>query len=285
MTEISPSYVDPALATANSGFAPTIPDRIGIDRPAAKPQTIILGGLPIAVVDRVEAARAMIEAALAHRGSGRPPQYLTSANGQVLVECARDPAIRDLFLAADAIHADGMPMVVASWYMASQSLPERVATTDLVHDVMKASPAAGVSHFLLGATAEVNEAAVANLRRLYPDVAEIDGRNGYFSEAEEEAICAEIDAKAPDVLWLGLGVPKEQAFVLRNRHRLTRVGVIKTSGGLFDFLSGRRARAPQLMQAIGLEWAWRAMLEPRRLGKRYLDTNFAAVWLLLTRTQ
>ena len=285
MTEISSSYREPTLASGGTGFAPAMPERFAGTKSAGAAQTVMLGGLPITVVDREEAARAMIEAALAHRGSGREPQYLTSANGQVLVECARHPETRDLFLAADAIHADGMPMVVASWYMASRSLPERVATTDLVHDVMKASPAAGVTHFLLGATAEANDAAVANLRRLYPDVAEIDGRNGYFSEAEEEAICAEIDAKAPDVLWLGLGVPKEQAFVLRNRHRLTNVGVIKTSGGLFDFLSGRRARAPRALQAIGLEWAWRAMLEPRRLGKRYLDTNFAAVWLLLTRTQ
>lgn len=255
------------------------------ERRYAKPVSVVLGGLPITVVDRAEAAQRIVEAALAHRGTGLPPQYQTSANGQVLVMCERDPAVRDMFLAADAIHADGMPMVFVSWHASTVPLPERVATTDLVHDVMRLSAAAGIRSFLLGATAEVNEQAVANLRRTYPDVPEIAGRDGYFSEAEEEAICAEIDAFAPDVLWIGLGVPKEQAFVLRNRHRLTRVGVIKTSGGLFDFLSGRRARAPRLLQALGLEWAWRAMLEPRRLGKRYLDTNFAALRLLLTRTE
>ena len=254
------------------------------ERHVHRPGTIRLGGLPIAVVDRAEAARRMVADALARRGTGLPPQYLTSANGQVLVECARDAKIRDLFLEADAIHADGMPMVYASWHMATTSLPERVATTDLVHDVMKLSGAAGLRSFLLGATAEVNAAAVANLRALYPDVPEIDGRDGYFSEDEEAAVCEAVNAFAPDVLWLGLGVPKEQAFVVRNRHRLTRVGVIKTSGGLFDFLSGKRARAPKAVQALGFEWAWRAMLEPRRLGKRYLDTNFAAMRLLLTET-
>jgi exopolysaccharide biosynthesis WecB/TagA/CpsF family protein len=254
------------------------------ERHVQRPGTIRLGGLPITVVDRAEAARRMVEDALARRGTGLPPQYLTSANGQVLVECARDEKIRELFLEADAIHADGMPMVFASWHAATVALPERVATTDLVHDVMKLSGAAGVRSFLLGATSEVNAAAVANLRALYPDVPEIDGRDGYFSVDEEAAICEAVNAFAPDVLWLGLGVPKEQAFVVRNRHRLTRVGVIKTSGGLFDFLSGRRARAPKLVQTLGFEWAWRAMLEPRRLGKRYLDTNFAAIRLLLTET-
>ena len=275
---------DMTTSAARTTYTPAIPTMVGADRPIRHAPTIRLGGLPIAVVDRAEAARRMVETALARRGSGLPPHYLTSANGQVLVECDRDPEVRRLFLEADAIHADGMPMVFASWHMASVPLPERVATTDLVHDVMKLSGAAGVRSFLLGATAEVNAAAVDNLRRLYPDVPEIAGRDGYFSLEEEEAVCAAVNAHAPDVLWLGLGVPKEQAFVVRNRHRLTRVGVIKTSGGLFDFLSGKRARAPKLMQALGLEWAWRAMLEPRRLGKRYLDTNFAALRLLLTQT-
>ena len=265
-------------------FAPAIPERIEAERQIRRAETIRLGGLPIAVVDRAEAARRMVATALDRRGRGLEPQYLTSANGQVLVECDRDPEIRRLFLEADAIHADGMPMVFASWQMATVPLPERVATTDLVHDVMRLSAAAGLRSFLLGATAEVNATAVANLRRLYPDVPEIDGRDGYFSLDEEEAVCEAINARAPDVLWIGLGVPKEQAFVVRNRHRLTRVGVIKTSGGLFDFLAGRRARAPKLLQALGFEWAWRAMLEPRRLGRRYLDTNFAALRLLLTRT-
>ncbi|MDK9697131.1 MAG: WecB/TagA/CpsF family glycosyltransferase [Siculibacillus sp.] len=269
---------------ADTTFEPTAPSRAEAGRRVPRPQTIRLGDLPITVVDRAEAARRMVETALARRGTGLPPQYLTSANGQVIVECDRAPEVRRLFLEADAIHADGMPMVFASRLMARAPLPERVATTDLVHDVMKLSGAAGLRSYLLGATAEVNAAAIVNLRKLHPDVPEIGGRDGYFSLEEEEAICATINDFAPDVLWIGLGVPKEQAFVVRNRHRLTRVGVIKTSGGLFDFLAGKRARAPKLLQAIGLEWAWRAMLEPRRLGMRYLDTNFAAARLLVTRT-
>lgn len=251
---------------------------------APRPETIRLGGMPITVVDRAEAAQRMIDTALDHRGRDIPPSYQTSANGQVLVLCDRDEEVRQMFLAADAIHADGMPMVFASWHVSTIPLPERVATTDLVHDVMKLSGPAGLTSFLLGATAEVNELAVANLRRLYPEVPLIEGRDGYFSEAEEEAVVADINARAPDILWVGLGVPKEQAFVLRNLHRLTNVGVIKTSGGLFDFLSGKRSRAPRIVQALGFEWAWRAMLEPRRLGKRYLDTNFVALRLLLGKT-
>ena len=269
---------------AKGRYAPTTPASVAQDLPKGRPETIILGGLPIAVVDRAEAAARMVEEALGRRGRAVAPHYQTSANGQVMVLCDRDPEVRALFMAADVIHADGMPMVYASHHMASVSLPERVATTDLVHDVMKLSGDAGLRSFLLGATPEVNALAVANLRKLYPDVPEIEGRDGYFSADEEAAVVDDINARAPDILWIGLGVPKEQAFVQRNLHRLTQVGVIKTSGGLFDFLSGHKARAPRIIQTLGFEWAWRAMLEPRRLGRRYLDTNFAALRLLLTKT-
>ena len=68
---------------------------------------------------------------------------------------------------------------------------------------------------------------------------------------------AAINAVRPDILWLGLGVPAEQRFALRHREHLRGVGVIKTSGGLFDFLSGKNRRAPEWMQAAGLEWAFR----------------------------
>ncbi|MCE1237810.1 MAG: WecB/TagA/CpsF family glycosyltransferase [Hyphomicrobiales bacterium] len=262
----------------------TPPSGRDVLRSAAADGVVTVGGLPITITDRAAAAEAMCRWAVAHRGGGEPPRYLTSANGQVLALCDRDPAIRDLFLAADAIHADGMPMVFASRFLTSTPLPERVATTDLIHDVMAIAPRWGVRSFLLGARPEVNAAAIANLRALYPDAPEIAGHHGYFSEGEEDMVIAEIQRFAPDVLWVGMGVPKEQQFVLRNRAKLDRVGVIKTAGGLFDFLSGLHRRAPQFLQAMGMEWAWRAMLEPTRLGRRYLDTNLTALRLLLTRT-
>ena len=84
---------------------------------------------------------------------------------------------------------------------------------------------------------------------------------------------------------MALGVPYEQAFVEEFTPRLSNVGVIKTSGGLFNFLSGSRARAPKWMQSVGLEWAWRIWLEPRRLFWRYLTTNPRALYLLFNKSR
>src|SRR4051794_28505815 len=94
-----------------------------------------LGGLPIAVIDRTRSAEFMINAAIARRGLGGMPLYITSANGQVLSMCANEEETHALFAAADLIHADGAPLVFASRLTPGQTLPERVATTDLFHDV------------------------------------------------------------------------------------------------------------------------------------------------------
>ncbi len=242
-----------------------------------------VGGLPIALIDRGRSARLMVEYALARRGSRLPPAIVTSANGQIISMCARDPAIRAMFLASDLIHADGMPLVLASRLKSPTPLPERVATTDLFHDVARAAEATGASFFLLGGTRDVIKAAVRNVREMYPRLAIAGFRHGYSRRDGDEAqVIAEINAARPDILWIGMGAPLELAFAIRNRERLTNVGLVKTSGGLFDFLSGRKGRAPAWMQAFSLEWLHRLAHEPRRLFFRYLRTNPHALYVLLT---
>jgi len=244
-----------------------------------------LGGLPIAVIDRADSARLMIDAALRRRHARLPPLIFSSANGQVLSLCARQPQTRDLFLATDLIHADGMPLVFASRLLRHQPLPERVCTTDLFHDVARVAPQRGARMFFLGAAKSVVDAATQRVRALYPDL-DIVGRScGYLRRAgDEERTIDLINAAQPDILWLGLGAPNEQSFAVRNRNRLRGVGLVKTAGGLFDYLSGNNARAPLWMQNAGLEWLFRMYLEPRRLTGRYLTTNPHALFLLLTRT-
>lgn len=235
--------------------------------------TAQLGRLPIAQTDIATTAEGFVREAIERRGRRRRPFYSSSANGQVLAMCGADKAFLELMLEADQIHADGMPMVLYSKLFSSAPLPERVATTDLVHAVARRAAETGATFYFLGGSEDVNAKAVAAIQRSYPKLIFAGRRNGYFTVAEEDSVVDAINAAKPDILWIGLGVPLEQRFVSRNITRLTNVGVIKTSGGLFDFLSGKNARAPGWMQATGLEWAYRAWLEPKRLGMRYLTTN------------
>ncbi|MGN8544370.1 WecB/TagA/CpsF family glycosyltransferase [Bradyrhizobium sp. 13971] len=243
-----------------------------------------VGGLRLAVLDREQTAEFMVEAVHPNRRANRP-LYLTSANGEVLSRCSTEPMTDRLFRTADLINADGQPLVMVSKLRSPNPLPERVATTDLFHDVARKAEELGLTFYLFGANEAENKAAIANVRRAYPALKIVGHSHGYLRGDALRAKVDEINALAPDFLWVALGVPYEQAFVDEFMPRLGNVGVIKTSGGLFNFLSGSRPRAPRWMQIVGLEWAWRLWLEPRRLFWRYLTTNPHALYLLFNRTR
>jgi exopolysaccharide biosynthesis WecB/TagA/CpsF family protein len=242
--------------------------------------TVTIGGLPIAVLDRAQAAAWMIERAVDHPRGNRP-LYLTSANGEVIARARSDAALRELFVGADQIVADGQPMVWMSRLRCRTPLPERVATTDLFHDVARLAQETGHTFYLLGASPEENARAVATVRRLYPRLTIAGASHGYLEGDELTARLEEINRLAPDIVWLAMGVPNEQRFIAEHAAALPNVGMIKTSGGLFNFLSGKNSRAPAWMQSAGLEWLYRTMLEPRRLFWRYLVTNPIALWQML----
>ena len=242
--------------------------------------TVRVGGMPISVLDRVSAAELMVRAAMARKRGGRP-LYFTSVNGEAIARASRDPKLAALFLAADQILADGQPLVFASRFLCRTKLPERVATTDLIHDVARLAEQSGASFYLLGSEEEENRRAAETLRKAYPKLRIVGRCHGFLTGEALVAKLGEIDRLAPDIIWLGLGVPAEQQFVLDYSHLLPNTGVIKTSGGLFNHISGRNPRAPLWMQRAGFEWLWRMMMEPRRLFWRYLTTNPRAVYALL----
>ena len=245
---------------------------------------ISLGGLRLAVLDIEQTANFMIDMVFPERRVSRP-LYLTSANGEVLARCSTEPMTGRLVRAADLINADGQPLLTVSRFKSSTPLPERVATTDLFHVVARKAAAARLTFYMFGADEEENAAAVANVQKMYPDLQIVGRSHGYLKGNALRDKVDEINALAPDYLWVALGIPYEQAFVKQFTPRLSNVGVIKTSGGLFNFLSGSRARAPRWMQKIGLEWTWRVWLEPRRLFWRYLTTNPRALYLLFNRSR
>lgn len=238
----------------------------------------LIGGLAIAAVDRQAAATLLIAAA---RRRGERPFYSTSANGEVIARIHANSAIAGLFREADQILADGQPLVFASRWLCRHKLPERVATTDLFHDVATQAERENISFYLFGASERENNKAVAAVRRLYPALNIVGHCHGYLTGEALDRKIDEINALGPDILWLGLGVPREQFFVREFVNRLGRVGVIKTSGGLFDHLAEKTPRAPLWMQHAGFEWLWRATMEPRRLLWRYLTTNPRALYLIL----
>ncbi len=246
--------------------------------------TTMVGGMPISAIDRQTAAKIMIRAARERQGNGRP-LYFTSVNGEAIARTSKDRQLADLFLSADQILADGQPLVLASRWLCRTQLPERVATTDLFHDVARLAQKSGATFYLLGSDEEENLRAVSAVRAAYPRLRIVGHCHGYLQGEALQSKLREINGLAPDILWLGLGVPLEQIFVRDYSPSLPNVGLIKTSGGLFNHISGRNPRAPTWMQRAGFEWLWRMFMEPRRLFWRYVTTNPRAVYALVRYSQ
>ncbi len=244
---------------------------------------VTVGGLRTACVSRSQLSTVMVGDCLAARGGKRLPKLVFASNGHAIALSALDSTFRALFEQADLIHADGKPVVFASKLLTKTPVPERSATTDFLFDAAGVARDAGLKFFLLGSSEAVNAHAAEKLQQRYPGIEIVGRRNGYFRRDEEAAICEAINASGADVLWVGLGVPFEYEFSLRNKLNL-KVGWIVTCGGCFNFAAGDYIRAPQWMQKSGLEWAHRLWREPRRLFWRYLITNVIALTMLALKT-
>jgi N-acetylglucosaminyldiphosphoundecaprenol N-acetyl-beta-D-mannosaminyltransferase len=194
--------------------------------------------------------------------------------------------VRAALNGADWVTPDGMPVV---WSLRALGAPrvERVYGPDLLLALSAACARRGFSQFYLGGAPGVARALGQALQARFPGLVVAGDACPPFREptpAEEQALIDSINASGAQVVWVGLGSPKQDLWMARNRARLTApllVGV----GAAFDFLTGRQKQAPPWMQAHGLEWAFRLAAEPRRLWRRYLVYNprfTAALALQLT---
>jgi exopolysaccharide biosynthesis WecB/TagA/CpsF family protein len=246
---------------------------------------IVIGGIPILTDSRRELVeRAASEIAAWRNGTGPGCRLVFDVNSQGMALYHSDPAFRRALDTADHIHADGGYLIPFSRWLTDTKIKERSATTDMVHDFAARAVQDQLSFYLLGCTEEVNAKATEVLRATYPGLNIVGRRNGFFSPEDEARVVAEISSLRPDVLWVGLGKPKEQDFAVRHRHTLD-CGWLVTSGGCFNFLTGAYGRAPQWMQDNSLEWIYRLATNPRKLFWRYLWANPYALWLTLRHTQ
>lgn len=207
------------------------------------------------------------------------PVLVADTNGQAISMRAGDAAYARSLEEADIVHADGQFIIWLSRLLGGPAIPERTATTDLIHAAAKEAAAQGLSFYLLGGNEDINRRCAERLADLYPGLRIAGRRNGYFAPQDEAEVMAQIRDSGADVLWVGLGKPKEQHFALRARDALS-CGWIVTCGGCFNFVAGDYRRAPQWMQRAGLEWLHRMATGPRYLIRRYLVTIPHALWLV-----
>jgi N-acetylglucosaminyldiphosphoundecaprenol N-acetyl-beta-D-mannosaminyltransferase len=247
---------------------------------------ISIGGARVTTASRAELTAAMVKDCLAARDARRPiPSKLVfDLNGNAMSLRETDPAYRVAFDAADIVHADGQFLIPVSKWLVGQPIAERSATTDLIHDLLKAAEPTGLRFYFLGGTPEVIEQFVVKIRQLYPRLQIAGYHHGFFAPTAEAAIIDDINHSLTDVLCLGLGKPKEVPFAYRNRTEV-RAGWTLTVGGCFNYVTGHYRRAPLWMQKASLEWVFRMVTSPRQLFWRYLTSTPHAMLLVALKTK
>lgn len=196
-------------------------------------------------------------------------------NAAKLVNMRRDPRLAAAVTGCDLVLADGQSVVWAGRLLRTP-LPERVAGIDLFLRLLAAAEPAGLSVYFLGARQEVLDEMLRRIALRFPDLRVAGSRNGYFHDSEQEEIADAVLKSGAHLLFLGMTSPKKEIFTAAYGKR-TGVRVVHGVGGSFDILAGITRRAPESWQRLGVEWLYRVLQEPRRLGRRYFTTNAAFV--------
>jgi N-acetylglucosaminyldiphosphoundecaprenol N-acetyl-beta-D-mannosaminyltransferase len=250
---------------------PSVPTTTPLDRPAAPPPVpaeLVLG-VPLALTD-YERTLDWIDASV----SARAPGYVCVAAVHTVMALQEDPSLRSAVLDSDLVVADGQPLVWAM-HLLGHNLPTRVYGPDLMKKACERAAHSGQRFFLYGGREAALETLREQLPQRYPGLQLVGVRHAPFrelSDEEADAIAGELNAAAPDVVWVGLGVPLQEKWMAAMRSRLD-APVLVGVGAAFDFHAGLKRQAPDSLQRVGLEWAFRLSQEPRRLWRRYLRYN------------
>ena len=249
-------------------MAKPIPALELLPAPAPVPAQTVLG-VPLALTDYGHTLD-WIDAAIATRLRG----YICVAAVHTVMASEEDAELRAAVLASDLTVPDGQPLVWAM-NLLGHSLPSRVYGPDLMHLACVRAAETGARFYLYGGRAESLLQLRTELPRTYPGLRVVGAEHAPFRELSEEEAAetvATINASGADVVWVGLGVPLQEKWMARMRERLD-APVLVGVGAAFDFHAGVKKQAPDGLQRLGLEWAFRLSQEPRRLWRRYLHYN------------
>jgi N-acetylglucosaminyldiphosphoundecaprenol N-acetyl-beta-D-mannosaminyltransferase len=209
--------------------------------------------------------------------------YVITPNIDHIVKVQEDPLFMEIYKNADLVLADGMPLIWASRLL-KKPLKEKVSGSDLFPQLCAFSVQKSYKVFFLGAAPGVVKKVAKIFQTKYSNLQIVGTYSPTYgferNKVENDLIVDLIKRAKPDILFVGVGTPKQEKWIYENRRRYN-VPLSLGIGASFDFVAGSIKRAPRWMQRSGLEWFYRFCKEPRRLFKRYFidDMKFFKIFL------
>ncbi len=238
--------------------------------PIARPATVDVVGVPLALIDYERTLR-WVDAMVAERRHG----YVCVCNVHTVMASREDPELRAALMSSALNVPDGQPLVWALGALGHR-LPDRVYGPELMARACARAALSGQRFYLYGGRdQDALMRLEASLRRRFPGINIVGAYAPPFrtlTPEERSAVAEDINESEADVVWVGIGVPKQEKWMASLRPYL-EAPVLVGVGAAFDFLAGVVPQAPPMLQKAGLEWAFRLAQEPRRLWRRYLRYN------------
>jgi N-acetylglucosaminyldiphosphoundecaprenol N-acetyl-beta-D-mannosaminyltransferase len=225
----------------------------------------------VGLEETVERCRALI--------AGAESSHQVSLNAAKVVRARSDERLAEILRNAQLLNADGQSIVWAARLL-GDPLPERVPGIDLMFRLLDVAERDDLGVFFLGGRPEILERAIENVRNSYPRLRIGGYHHGYFNDSASADVCAAVSRAEVAILFIAMSSPRKEYWAHEHRDSLG-VRLVMGVGGAVDILAGATARAPRWMQHAGLEWLFRLVQEPRRLGPRYFVTNLHFLGLML----
>jgi N-acetylglucosaminyldiphosphoundecaprenol N-acetyl-beta-D-mannosaminyltransferase len=258
-------HVQPDLARTRSGLRRVEMDRLGIGH---------------ALVDICSAQEAC-GAIVAHAKAGGNPAFVTTPNAQHIVLLDKDGYLRDIYYQADLVVPDGISLLLAA-RVYGRRLPERIAGVDMFQTLCRLAAENDLHVYLLGGRPGAAEKSAELLKSRFQGLritTDCPPLGFDKSTIGLEKTAAAIRAAKPDLLFVGLGAPKQEYWIYEHGLQLS-VPICIGVGGSFEMVAGIVGRAPFWIQNLGCEWLYRLCLEPRRMWRRYLIGNMHFMWII-----
>lgn len=200
---------------------------------------------------------------------------IVTANPEIVVHSFENQKYREYLMMADYVTPDGVGIVKSSKILKTVGL-ERITGIDLVVKLLEVSDKRKLKIYLLGARNDVLKKAISNIKARYKNLNICGYHNGYFNNEECIIITNEIREKKPDIVFVALGAPKQEEWIMKNTDKINK-GLFLGVGGSFDVLSGYAKRAPRFLIQHNLEWLYRIFTRPNKLKKISYITKFCFI--------
>lgn len=199
-------------------------------------------------------------------------------NSEIIMAAYKDEEFRDVLNKSDLLTADGIGVVYASRIL-KNPIAERCAGFDIACELLERVNGTSYKIFLFGGKPGVAELAREKLMEKYPSLNICGCRNGYFTDADEPEIIDEINNSGADIVFVCLGAPKQEKWIDKNRDKL-KARLALGIGGSLDVFAGTAMRAPEFYCKHGLEWLYRLMKQPSRIGRMMALPKFGFTVLI-----